>query len=72
MALSYRFSPRLQFIPHARELLASTCEPLIANLDTPPRRPAAESGIIWDGLRRSSGQQAIAQGMSYTCPKCKG
>jgi hypothetical protein len=27
-------------------MVNSTCEPLIANLDTPPRRPAAGSGII--------------------------
>ena len=33
------------------------------------RRGAVSFG---DGRRRSSGQEAIAKGLSYTCPKCKG
>ncbi len=50
--------------PHASRLSRTWTRPQGGR-----RRRAVSFG---DGRRRSSGQQAIAQGMSYTCPKCKG
>jgi ABC-type Fe3+ transport system permease subunit len=40
-------------------MVNSTCEPLFSKLDTPPRRLAAGSGIIWGWTRDMAGGQLM-------------